>query len=97
MGEVARPNRTEIIRRLVKAGAAIDSATMYADAFLEYREASDNINEYGVIVQHPRTGNPVPNPYLEVRNGALRKLRILKHVKADFLWAESPKRPKKKP
>lgn len=57
----------------------------YADAFLEYAEASKNIGEHGAIVQHPRTSNPNQNPYLEIRDRALRKLQGMVNVKAEWL------------
>ena len=60
---------------------------MYCDAFLEYREASANIASHGAIVQHPRTANPITNPYVAIRDAALRKLQNMRSIKgADLLW-----------
>lgn len=66
----------------------MDTAAMYADCFLEYREATLNLDKHGAIVLEPRTQQPIDNPYLKVRDGALRKfqLRTLKAVRADWLW-----------
>ena len=75
-----------IVEQLVQAGARRDLAVQYTDAFLEYREASKNISQHGAIVQHPRTANPIENPYLVIRDRALRKLQGMVHVKAAFLW-----------
>ena len=75
-----------VVEALVAAGTRKDLAVMYGDAFLEYREASRNISEHGAIVQHPRTSNPIENPYLVVRDRALRKLQGMVNVKAAFLW-----------
>ena len=50
--------KAEIINKLVAGGSSRDRATIYADAFLEYREATENIEKNGVIVQHPRDGEP---------------------------------------
>lgn len=75
-----------IIEKLVEEGAPRDQATLYADAYLEYREASQNIEQFGIIVQHPRTGNPIQNPYLDVRTRAAKKLAAMRKLKADFLW-----------
>lgn len=72
--------------RLVEAGASRDRAVQYCEAFLEYRTAAANIAEHGAIVQHPRTGNPIENPYLAVRDRALRKLRSMWDVPAGGLW-----------
>lgn len=76
----------DVIKLLVDNGAPTDHATLYANAFIEYREASENIAQYGAIVQHPRTGNPVENPYLKVRDRAHQKLLGMRRIKADFLW-----------
>lgn len=77
----------EVVAALVVAGTRKDLAVQYADAFLEYRESSRNISEHGAIVQHPRTSNPIENPYLPVRDRALRKLQGMVNVKgAEALW-----------
>lgn len=75
-----------IVEQLVQAGTRRDLAVMYCDAFCEYREASKNISAHGTIVQHPRTANPIENPYLVIRDRALRKLQGMVNVKAAFLW-----------
>lgn len=59
--------------------------TMYANRFAEYCEAQANIGEHGAIVFHPRTGAPIENPYLAVRDrsgAALSKTRL----RVDRLW-----------
>jgi len=78
--------KPEIIAKLVTAGNPKDRATMYADAFLEYQEATDNIEKNGVIVQHPRTSNPIDNPYLAIRDRSVRKLGTIKVQGASCLW-----------
>ena len=78
--------RDEVIAVLLKNGAKLDRATIYADVFLEYQLATQNIAEYGLIVKHPRTGNPVTNPYLVIRDSAQKKLAKMGNVKADGLW-----------
>jgi phage terminase small subunit len=83
---VTQLTRDEIISALVKNGAGRDRATVYADSFLDYREATANIAEHGVIVQHPRTGNPIENPYVAIRDRAAAKLSKLRGVRAEFLW-----------
>ena len=79
-------DRAAVVAVLVLAGARRDVATLYADAFCEYREASRNIAEHGAIVQHPRTANPIVNPYLVVRDQAWRKLQIMADVPSAALW-----------
>jgi phage terminase small subunit len=78
--------KQEIIDGLVGRGEPRARATMYADAFLEYREASQNIEAHGIIVQHPRTANPIENPYLVIRDRAAKKLASMSRVRADWLW-----------
>jgi hypothetical protein len=79
-------NRDEIVAALVEKGATKDRATIYADAFLEYQEATENITRNGTIVAHPRTANPIENPYLAIRDRAAAKLAGMRKIKADFLW-----------
>lgn len=83
-------SKVEIVAELVRRGTPADRAVMYADAFLEYREATLNIEKHGVIVQHPRTANPIENPYLTIRDRAAKKLASMqtgmKSVRAEFLW-----------
>ena len=83
MEDLIKPN---ILQALIEHGVRIDQANMYADTFLEYMKATRNIDEFGLIIKHPRTGNPIDNPYLEIRNGALKKLQLMKNIKADYLW-----------
>lgn len=65
--------------------AKASDIAMYADAFIEYRTAQLNIAEHGSIVFHPRTGAPIDNPYIGIRDRAgalLRKIRL----NTDRLW-----------
>ena len=78
--------KAEIINKLVAGGSSRDRATIYADAFLEYREATENIEKNGVIVQHPRTANPIENPYLAIRDRAVKKLASLRLAAVASLW-----------
>lgn len=75
-----------IVSILVQAGNKRSRSILYADIFLEYTKATSNIDEYGLIVNHPRTGNPIENPYLSLRDKAFRKLCDLKDIKAEELW-----------
>ena len=71
---MATLTRGEVVARLVAAGVRRDQATLYADAFCEFHEAAGNITTHGAIVQHPRTANPIENPYLRVRDAAAKRL-----------------------
>lgn len=60
---------------------------MYADCFVDYREAQDNITKNGNVVAHPRTGTPIDNPYIKVKAAAMANLRKLTRVKhVGRLW-----------
>lgn len=63
-----------------------DEIAMYADVYLTYQEAARNIAEHGAVVLHPRTGAPIDNPYLRVRDTAMAQIRRLSRVKVDGLW-----------
>lgn len=88
MGEVVdkRGDREWVIEQLVGLGAVRSMAAQYADVYLEYQEASSNIKDHGVMVLHPRTSNPIENPYLTIRDRALRKLQGMRGVKCEPLW-----------
>lgn len=65
--------------------ARASEIAMYTDAFVDYRTAQLNINANGSIVFHPRTGAPIDNPYIAIRDRAgvlLRKIRL----NTDMLW-----------
>jgi phage terminase small subunit len=81
-------NKAIVVKQLVDSGVRIDLANQYGDAFMEYMNATKNIDEFGVIVKHPRTGNPIENPYLAIRDRALKKLQAMEMVRADFLWEQ---------
>jgi len=78
--------KAQMIQQLIEHGVRIDQANQYGDAFLEYMKATRNIDEFGVIIKHPRTGNPIENPYLAIRDRALKKLQSMRNIKADYLW-----------
>ena len=77
----------EVVAALVKAGNRRDAARLYADQFAQYRAASANLEEHGAIVMHPRTANPIENPFLKVRDSALRALQNMRGIKGvEVLW-----------
>ena len=55
---------------LLELGTRRDLAQIYANAYCEYREAQENIAKNGTICSNPRTGAPIENPYLKVRDRA---------------------------
>lgn len=88
MGEV------DILAELKKENPKANAVELrvYADALATYREAAENIDRNGAIVQHPRTGAPIENPYLKIRTSAGATLTKLRHIKcrslADLLHDE---------
>jgi hypothetical protein len=56
---------------------------LYAEAFQQWQEATANIRENGAVCAHPRTGQPMPNPYLAVQTAALKNLQRFARLKTD--------------
>ena len=86
MGKI---NKNEIVAILKRDNphARSDELFMYADSYLDYTEASENVEKNGAIVLHPRTGAPIENPYLKVKNSAMSQLRkFTKIKKVSALW-----------
>ena len=73
---------------LLDAGTEPDVAPMYAAAFADYREAQYSITKNGAVVANPRTGAPITNPYLKVRDAAENKLlRLARRARGNpVLW-----------
>lgn len=83
-------NREEVVATLKRdnPGAGGDIVAMYADCFMDYTEAAENIAKNGNIVAHPRTGSPIENPYIKVKASAMNQLRKLGRLKnVGALWA----------
>lgn len=85
---MATVNKSEALARLIANGNRPDLAAQYVDAYCEYKEAMDNIERNGAICSDPRTGKPIENPFVRIRDAAFRKLRskALARVKSDGLW-----------
>lgn len=67
--------------------ARLGDIVQYLQAFEKYQKAQANIDEYGLIVIHPRTGVPIENPYLKIQIQAQAILRKFIHLKTDVLWS----------
>lgn len=59
---------------------------MYVHQFATYLEAEENIQQNGVIVSHPRTGQPMENPYLKIRTAAQATMSKMRILKVGQLW-----------
>lgn len=84
MGEITRDKVISILEKANPA-AKREKVIMYADAYMDYMEAQENIKQKGALVTHPKTGAPFDNPYLKIRQQmaiTLLKLRL----KTDQLW-----------
>ena len=88
MGQMTREEALSALTRDNPKVKAADLA-MYADAFVEYQAAQKNISEHGSIVFHPRTGAPIDNPFVRVRDRAGALMRRMRVVKADAIWRET--------
>ena len=60
--------------RALNRGEDESTIAMYADLFADYREAQANIEANGTVVYHPKTGAPITNPLLAVRDSAMGRL-----------------------
>lgn len=89
MGKVTREDIIELLRDENPDGADHDFA-IYADSFLSYLAAAENVAKNGDIVLHPRTGAPIDNPYSAVRERAAAQLRKIQ-IQTGILW-DSPTR-----
>lgn len=77
------------ILRQNNPAASLSALRIYADAFVTYAEAAANVAENGAIVAHPRTGEPMDNPYLRVREqAAAQLLKIGSGLETDALWSD---------
>ena len=99
MGEVIEPRGSwrddpaEVLALLRELNPQRSRAavSMYADAFADYRAAQRNIRLNGTMVAHPRTGAPIENPYLKIRETARRALLDLRAkggLRVDPLWLD---------
>lgn len=85
MGEMTREQVIDALKK-DSPKAKLSDVVIYADAYLEYQAAQANIREHGSIVFHPRTGSPIDNPYIKIRNSASAIIRKITSIKASSLW-----------
>jgi hypothetical protein len=80
--------REEVVEALTSRGVPKDRAVQYADAAVDYWAASENIAKNGTVVAHPRTGQPLQNPYVGIRADALKRLATFRDLgaKVGDLW-----------
>lgn len=56
-----------------------------ANLVADYRHASANVREHGTVSLHPRTGEPIANPYCAVRDRSAKQLLDLHVQLGDLL------------
>lgn len=59
---------------------------MYADALDAYVAASANIKANGAICLHPRTGQPIENPYVKIQCQYQKTIASMRQVNADRVF-----------
>ena len=64
-----------------------DAIRAYASALRDYVAAERNVSEHGAIVYHPRTGAPVENPFLAVRERCAATMARCKLRETREAWA----------
>lgn len=82
-------SKAEICQKLKKLNTSMvrdSDIAIYADAFIEYKKAQANIDEHGTIVFHPKTGSPIENPYIQIRNKASAVIQRFDKLKTGDLW-----------
>lgn len=83
----AKADRAAALAVLRCNGVPDDLANLYADAWAEFVDATENVARVGSVCKHPRTGAPMENPYLRVRDRAFeRLLKLRRKVNAAGLW-----------
>jgi len=78
LNEDARKEWRRITRELHAVGliSNLDRAALaiYCDAYARWVEASDNIQQFGLILKSPN-GFPIQSPYLAILNKAIEQMR----------------------
>lgn len=75
--EVLGLDKVKELLRLANPKARPDEICLYAEAYVEYQQASGHIAEHGPIITHPRSGVPMDNPYIKVRAAAIDRMTKL--------------------
>lgn len=65
--------------------AVLSAMIAYRNLFVEYITAQRNIAANGSMVAHPKTGEPITNPYIKIRDGAHDRMGKIR-LKTDRLW-----------
>jgi P27 family predicted phage terminase small subunit len=78
LNEVARREWRRVTRELKAVGlvSKLDRAALagYCDAYARWVEASNNLQQFGLILKSP-SGFPIQSPYLAIVNRSLEQMR----------------------
>lgn len=83
-----REVKPKLVRKYLErlnATASPGDVSIYADYFASYAKAAANIAENGDVCQHPRTGQPIANPFADVRDRSAAMLRKIA-LNTGTLW-----------
>jgi len=83
------PSKADVIEVLRRSNptAPKQSIQMYAQSFVEYLDAESNIVKNGTVCAHPRTGQPMSNPYCAIKSHAMADMgKLLKQLDTNPLW-----------
>lgn len=84
-------DRAAIVAKLITNGTPSDIANLYADQLCEYASAQQNIARHGAVIISPRTGDPIDNPLLKVRDRSMENLKKLRNkAKIVGVWELIP-------
>lgn len=84
MATLDKPSVLAILNEL-NPKLPVPTIVMYANLYIDYMTAQANIDKNGSMVMHPKTGEPIENPYLKIRDKAFVHLQKMR-IKADPLW-----------
>jgi P27 family predicted phage terminase small subunit len=75
----ARAEWKRISAELSAAGLLtnVDRAALaaYCAAYSRWTEAEDSLAKFGLVIKTPKSGYPIPNPYVGIANTALEQMR----------------------
>lgn len=79
--------KVDLLKELAEDNFGVQQVELevFVDTLLIYRQARENVKANGSIVLHPRTSQPIENPYLKVQQSSgalLAKMRMIESNRA---------------
>lgn len=81
--------KSEVVEMLRRSNpdAREQTLQLYAQSFVEYVEAQANVEANGTVCAHPRTGQPMENPFCRVKSKSMADMtKLAKSLDTDPLW-----------